>query len=139
MAQTYEVDIQRYNGTDYDKVLPTPAKHASSHVVGGDDVIVCKTGNYADKSVTKGKLADNATHNTATVTLSTSGWSDNVQTVSVTDVTASNTVIVSPAPTSLTAYGEAGVYCSAQAAGTLTFTCEDTPEVDLAVNVVILV
>lgn len=75
---------------------------------------------------------------TATATLTTAGWSGGTQTVSVTGVTASNTVIVSPAPASHTAYSTAGVYCSAQASGTLTFTCASTPSAALTVNVLIM-
>ena len=77
-------------------------------------------------------------HTTATATLSSSSWSSNTQTVSVSGVTSSNTVIVSPAPASISAYGDAGVYCSAQGAGTLTFACSTTPSSSITVNVVIL-
>lgn len=73
-----------------------------------------------------------------TVTLSASSWSSNEQTVSVVGVTSSSTAIVTPAPASHTAYAEAGIYCSAQATDSLTFTCDDTPSEDLTVNVVIL-
>lgn len=73
-----------------------------------------------------------------TVVLSASGWSDNTQTVSVSGVTASNTVIISPVPSSYSDYGESGVRCTVQAAGTLTFTCDTTPSSSLSVNVVIL-
>ena len=75
---------------------------------------------------------------TASVSLASGSWSSNKQTVNVSGVTASNIVIVTPAPASLSAYGEAGVYCSAQAAGKLTFTCTDIPSVALDVNVIIL-
>ena len=70
-----------------------------------------------------------------TATLTTAGWSSNAQTVSVTGVTASNTVIVSPAPSSYADYCTCGVFCSAQSAGTLTFTCSETPPSALTVNV----
>ena len=74
----------------------------------------------------------------ATATLSASGWSSaKKQTVSVTEVTASNAVIVTPAPASLYAYGSAGVYCSAQSSGKLTFTADVTPTADLTVNIMI--
>lgn len=75
---------------------------------------------------------------TATVTLSTSGWSENAQTASVADVTADSIVIVAPAPASRKAYIEADVYCSAQGNGTLTFRCEDVPSAALTVNVQII-
>lgn len=77
------------------------------------------------------------TKSTATATLTTT-WSSNTQTVSVTGVTASNTVIVTPTPTSYNAYCECGVYCSAQASGTLTFTCDEVPVSSLTVNILIL-
>lgn len=75
---------------------------------------------------------------TATASLTVAGWSSNSQTVTVSGVTTSNTVIVSPAPASLEAYAAAGVYCSAQAANKLTFTCKTVPSAALTVNVVIL-
>lgn len=75
---------------------------------------------------------------TATATLTTGGWSSNAQTVSVSGVTASNNVIVAPAPASISAWTAAGVYCSAQGAGTLTFTCTTAPTAALTANVLIL-
>lgn len=77
-------------------------------------------------------------HIATTATLTTNGWSSNAQTVSVTDVTADNTVIVSPAPASVSDYSSAGIYCSAQASGTLTFTCTTTPTTNITVNVIML-
>lgn len=75
---------------------------------------------------------------TATASLSASGWSSNQQTVSVSGVTASNTVIVTAAPASYEHYNECAVRCSAQGAGTLTFTCTDKPTSALTANVLIL-
>ena len=60
MAQTYEIDIERYNGTDYDTLLPTPAAHASTHQAGGSDPITVKTGNIEDGAVSRAKLAQDA-------------------------------------------------------------------------------
>lgn len=60
MAQKYEIDINRYNGTDYDTLLPTPATHAASHKADGTDPLVCQTNNYGDKTVTATKLATDA-------------------------------------------------------------------------------
>lgn len=75
---------------------------------------------------------------TATVTLPTSGWSENAQTASVSDVAADSIVVVAPAPASRKAYIEADVYCSAQGNGTLIFRCEDVPSAALTVNVQII-
>lgn len=65
-------------------------------------------------------------------------WANNTATVTVQGVTASNIVIVSPAPESVSVWCDSAVYCSAQAANSLTFTCSETPTAALAVNVIIL-
>nr|DAW55213.1 MAG TPA: Minor structural protein [Caudoviricetes sp.] len=72
------------------------------------------------------------------VTLTAAGWSSGTQTVSVTGVTAENHVIVAPAPASRDTYINSDVRCTAQGAGTLTFTAASTPTVDVTVNVIIL-
>lgn len=79
-----------------------------------------------------------AQHSAITVTLTSAWWSNNTQTVSATWVTASNTVIISPAPASFEDYWTAQIYCSSQSSNSLTFTCWDVPSSDLTVNVVIL-
>ena len=137
MAQNYEIDIKRFNGQDYDTLLPTPAAHASTHQANGSDPITLQTGNYGNGTITKAKLASGATYTQLTVNLTVAGWSDNSQTVTVSGVTASNAVVVSPAPDSYVSYGEFGVYCSAQAANSLTFVCDSVPDVALAVNIFI--
>ena len=70
MAQTYEIDIERYNGTDYDTLLPTPAAHASTHQANGSDPLTLQAGNYGalsiptsayqNASVSRAKLANDA-------------------------------------------------------------------------------
>lgn len=70
--------------------------------------------------------------------LTVADWSSNTQTVNVTGVTASNIVFVSPAPASAADYAAAGIVCTAQGAGTLTFTCTTVPSNAITVNVVIL-
>lgn len=83
-----------------------------------------------------------ATITPATATLSQSGWSLSgsvyTQTVSVSGVTASGRVIVSPQPSAFLSYSEAQVYASAQSAGKLTFTAVYRPECDLAVNCLVV-
>ena len=137
MAQNYEIDIKRFNGQDYDTLLPTPASHASTHQANGSDPITLQTGNYGDGTITKVKLASGATSTPLTVTLTVAGWSDNSQTVTASGVTANNAVVISPAPDSYTSYGEFGVHCSAQAANSLTFVCDSVPDVALAINIFI--
>ena len=71
-------------------------------------------------------------------TLAVADWSSNTQTVNVTGVTASNIVFVSPAPASASDYAAAGIVCTAQGAGTLTFTCDTVPSNAITVNVIIM-
>ena len=137
MAQNYEIDRKRFNGQDYHTLLPTPASHAATHQGDGSDPITLQTGNYGDGTITKVKLASGATYTQLTVTLTVAGWSDNSQTVTASGVTANNAVVVSPAPDSYRSYGEFGVYCSAQAANSLTFVCDSVPDVALTVNIFI--
>lgn len=77
-------------------------------------------------------------HSTLSVTLTSAGWSSNTQTVTATGVTASNSVIVSPAPSSFSGYSSSAIYCSAQASNSLTFSCTTEPTSDITVNVLIL-
>lgn len=70
MAQEYEIDIKRFNGQDYDTLLPTPAAHAATHQANGSDPITMQTGNYGplsiptsayqNASVSRAKLANDA-------------------------------------------------------------------------------
>lgn len=74
------------------------------------------------------------------VTLTTSGWSSNTQTVTVPGVVASETaqlITPTPATASQSAYYEAGIMCTGQAANSLTFTCQTVPTSNLTVYVVI--
>lgn len=84
-----------------------------------------------------GSRWDVSLYSSITVTLTAANWSDNEQTVTATGVTASNSVVISPDPTSIEDYTGWMVYCSAQASNSLTFTCTTEPENDITVNVLI--
>ena len=70
MAQNYEIDIKRFNGQDYDTLLPTPASHASTHQANGSDPLTLQAGHYGalsiptsayqNASVSRAKLANDA-------------------------------------------------------------------------------
>ena len=85
-------------------------------------------------------LVDGLKPKGVSVTLPASGWNANTktQTVSVSGVTATVNLIITAAPDSYMAYAEAGVRCTAQGSGTLTFSCETVPTADVAANVLIL-
>lgn len=79
-----------------------------------------------------------ATASGITATLAVADWANNTQTITATGVTASNNVIVSPAPSSVTDYVAAGIVCTAQASNSLTFTCTTTPSTAISVNVLVV-
>ena len=89
-------------------------------------------------AITPASIGAQTKHSATTVVLSASGWSSNTQTITVSGVTGSNTVIVSPDSDSQSLYISSGVYCSAQTANKLTFTCGSVPTIALSVNVAIL-
>lgn len=83
---------------------------------------------------------DSKSPTSVTITLTTSGWSSNTQTVTVSGVVASETAqLITPTPAiaSQSAYYEAGIMCTGQAANSLTFTCQTIPTSNLTVYVVI--
>ena len=86
----------------------------------------------------RANLGAEGKHTSSTVTLTSSGWSGNLQTVSVSGMAATLDIVVSPAPASQEAWGKAGIYCSAQGAGTLTFTCKSVPTTSLTANILTL-
>ena len=97
-----------------------------------------QSGKFLTTDGTDASWSDNLTKVNTTVTLAAANWSGNAQTVSVTGITATGVVFVNPDPTDHADYTSAGIICSAQAAGTLTFTCDTTPANDIDVVVVML-
>lgn len=83
---------------------------------------------------------DSKAPTSVTITLTTSGWSSNTQTVTVSGVVASETAqLITPTPAiaSQSAYYEAGIMCTNQGTNSLTFTCQTVPTSNLTVYVVI--
>lgn len=76
------------------------------------------------------------------VTLTVAGWNSSTkqQTVAVADVVADETaqlILPMPAAASMTVYNDAGIQCTAQAVGKLTFTADTVPTVAIDVYVTI--
>lgn len=96
-----------------------------------DKKLVARNGNLlaTDLSPTGGGIMQ-------PVTLYASNWVDNTQTVAVEGATADNNILIG-ASGEPTAFAEAGVYCSAQADGSLTFKCTTTPTEDIVASVYI--
>ncbi len=74
---------------------------------------------------------------TSTATLAVASWNNNSQQVTVSGVTSSCIVQVSPDPGSQKEYERCGVYCTTQTTNKLTFQCDSTPANALTVNVLI--
>lgn len=76
---------------------------------------------------------------TATVTLTAAGWRKGEQTVTVTGILAdSSAQIVDVCPEnkpSADRWAAAGVWCTSQAANSLTFSCDSVPTEDINVNI----
>ena len=105
------------------------------------DPIPTQSGNAGKFLTTNGTTvswADITSTPSTMPTLAVADWSNNTQTVNVTGVTATNTVFVSPAPASATDYASAGIVCTAQGNGTLSFSCTTVPSNAITVNVVCL-
>lgn len=122
-------------------------------IVTNSEVIV-DSGNTSASSIsftpTSGLTADNvqdaieevnakipAKPKSVSVTLTTSGWSSNTQTVTVSGVKATGqNVRLSPVTKAdADAWASAGCWCTAQGANSLTFTCETVPTQDIELNV----
>ena len=112
------------------------------HGVTAEQVGATPASHKEDKNnphgVTAEQIGAQEQHLHFVVNLPVSGWTNNNQTVACEGVTANNTLIVASAPENYEAYSKASVYCSAQAVGSLTFTCKSVPTTDLNANVMIL-
>ena len=101
-------------------------------------VVVQTTSSGQQVYVEQGKIADGRPE-LRTATLTTSGWSNNAQTVTVQGVSADTSaqlIYVSPASkAAATAWGEAGVFCAGQDANSLTFVCDSVPSSNITVNI----
>lgn len=74
-----------------------------------------------------------------TTTLTSSGWSDNKQTVNISGVTSDTIVFISPDPdeSNYATYNDNAIRCISKGEGTLTFSCESVPSTDLLVEIAV--
>lgn len=112
--------------------------HAAGDITSGTLPIARGGTGSSTASAARSALGAQAAVVKKTGSLTVAGWSNKKQTISVAGVTVSNCVIVAPAPASQEAYVAAGIKCTTQASGKLTFTCQSVPTAALTVNVAIL-
>lgn len=115
-------------------VTPDGAELVCNSTVTTNNQLITKK--YVDDTV---KAAQPVAH---LVTLTASGWNSSAktQTVSCADVVADESaqqILPMPAAASVSAYNDAGILCTGQGAGTLTFTAATVPTADIPVYVTI--
>ena len=109
------------------------------------------TESITDEAVTLAKLepdvqtaisavSGKASFSVTSCTLLSSGWTNSIQTVTATGVTANNVVITTSAndDTSFTNWSNCGIRATVQALNSLTFKCRSVPSSNVTVNVLIL-
>lgn len=98
----------------------------------------------ADGTIPKERLVNAVSKPSTMPELTVAGWSLDsgtnkyTQSVSVTGVTGTNTVFVSPAPSSAADYASSSVLCISQTTDSLTFQADSVPANAITVNVVIM-
>lgn len=122
------------------------------NIQDGELVYYDKTANKL-KSITKNEILEKATPITRkingltltqdinlwekeTITIEPEEWIDNQVTKTVSGVTATSLVWVSPAETSYADYVEAEIRAIAQSENSITFQCENVPDVSININIV---
>lgn len=145
---TYDVDANTLSWSWYGTFPDTAAAlqyFTFSPAATSGERIIWRTYNYVaahtdvqNAAWTQVQTQPGAVSPTVMPTLLVANWSSNSQMITVQGVTASNNVIVSPAPASASDWASAGIICTAQSTNSLTFTCTQTPSNDITVNVAIL-
>ena len=82
------------------------------------------------------EYVDSVKYTYRTITLEVNKWVNKTQTITITGVTSNTDISVSPYPTraNVQAYTGADVLCTSTGNNTVTFECEDVPDVALTVN-----
>ena len=132
-----------YNDLTDKPTIPSPVTVDDTITEGGTNpvtggAIYTALAGKADAGDIPTGLLQSAFH--GTVSLPSTGWAQDAdgaysQTVTATGVTATAIVYVAFHPDSRSAFLDAGIYCSAQAANQLTFKASGQPESDISVNV----
>ena len=114
-------------------------KHEVSDAVSSHN---SATDAHADKFAAVNAAIGNLTPSACKVTLTASGWDSTAKTQSATvsgvlEDESKQLIMPMPAGTSMSAYNEAGIQMTAQAANTVTFTADTVPTADVEVWVVV--
>jgi hypothetical protein len=140
-------EAKTYTDTGLSGKADSSHTHTKSQITDLVLATVAATGLYSDLSGSPTALSSFTNDENfkgitcVSVSIPVASWSSNAATVSVSGVTASNIVVIAPDATTRTNYTNftgAGIYCSAQAAGSLTFTCTTTPTAAITILAMII-
>lgn len=130
-GQTFDVLDGRDGDVPIDDTEPAADKVYSSQKVAAEVSSI-------NQAITNLGNTKQDTISTKTVTIASASWSDKSVTVSVTGVTATGTIMLTPSTKAdADAIGANGIWCSAQADGALTFTCTSTPTQAVSYNMML--
>lgn len=155
--RTPYLDFETGNGKVVREIMDYDAGYAtvSFYDVENDDFVMISglLDPVDDVDAANKAYVDSKSPTSATITLTADGWTNTMapvepggetlghqQTVTVSGVSATETAqLITPTPAiaSQSAYYEAGIMCTGQAANSLTFTCQTVPTSNLTVYVVI--
>lgn len=140
-------EAKTYTDTGLSGKADSSHTHTKSQITDLVLATVAATGLYSDLSGSPTVLSSFTNDENfkgitcVSVSIPVASWSSNAATVSVSGVTASNIVVIAPNATTSTNYTNftgAGIYCSAQAADSLTFTCTTTPTAAITILAMII-
>ena len=122
-------DISGYSKVAFSRAVSTGTQIGSITIDGTTTVIYAPSG---------GGGGSTSTVLATTVTLDSSDWSNNSQTVSVQGVTTTNAVIVTAASAYVSTWSSCQIACTGQSSGALTFSCSTAPSGDVDANILII-
>lgn len=135
MATTYNIQMNQFNGTDYDVLNPSTVASIVSYDNSTSGAQSNTVQGATDEAIKK------ATDIVQNLSIATSDWSasDGVYTAtkSVVGVTSSSNIFVTPDTTSIQTVSKIGAYCSGQSSGSIVFTSQKLPTSSVGFNILI--
>lgn len=106
----------------------------NGHILDEEDMAHIEDGIYINSIMIENKQK---MLGAITVVLDKDDWIDNQQTLSIGGITSTSIIWVSPAITTTDEYISSNIRAVYQDTDMLMFACDETPEIDISVNVVV--
>lgn len=141
-ASVYDPQGKKQDVFQYADAKASAAKSVADTAQTGLNTHITSENAHADKFAAVNAAIGNLTPSACKVTLTASGWDSSAKTQSATvsgvlEDESKQLIMPMPAGTSMSAYNEAGIQMTAQAANTVTFTADTVPKADVEVWVVV--